>query len=136
MDSTHTSREENVDELVTRIFQPDTLVPYEYFTTSQRSIALEPEKHLMHAILEDAINTFRLHQGAAGGRQRKLFLDAQRWIWARNDEWPFSYENICSALGLDPQFLRSGLARWKEEREANAATKRSSRYPALRRVGH
>ena len=59
MEATYTHREENVDELVTRVFQPDTLVPYEYFTTSQRSIPLEPEKHLMHAILEDAINCFQ-----------------------------------------------------------------------------
>jgi len=135
MTFTNTIHEDHNDDMVTRIFQSDTLVPYEYFANSQRTAPLEPEKHLMHAILEDAINTFRLHQGATAGRQRKLFLDAQRWIWAHNDDWPFSFENICSALGLDPQFLRSGLARWKQQHEANAEAKRSSRYPALRRVG-
>ena len=135
MTFTNTIHEDRNEDMVTRIFQSDTLVSYEYFANSQRTMPLEPEKHLMHAILEDAINTFRLHQGSTAGRQRKLFLDAQRWIWARNDEWPFSFENICSALGLDPQFLRSGLARWKQQHEANAEAKRASRYPVLRRVG-
>jgi hypothetical protein len=137
MTLTTTTREDHGDEILTRIFQADSLMPYEYFENARRKLPLEPEKHLMQAILEDAINTFRLHVGAKSGRQRKLFLDAQRWIWSKNEDWPFSFENICTVLGLDPGFLRNGLARWKEQHQtaARPASLPGSHYPAMRRAG-
>ena len=135
MTLTYSSRDDHSEDVLTRIFQTDTLTPYEYLANSRRTLPLEPEKHLMQAILEDAINTFRLHVGTKSGRQRKLFLDAQRWIWARSDDWPFSFENVCATLGLDPQFLRSGLARWKEQHSQPDVVRARPRYPEMRRVG-
>lgn len=127
-----TSKDDSADEFVNKVFFPDSLITYEYFENTRRKLPLEPEKHLMQAILEDAINTYRLHFGTKTGRHRKLFLDAQRWIWSTDDEWPFSFENICSALGLDPSFLRHGLQRWKERDEKQLAAQ-ADKYPALRR---
>lgn len=127
-----TSRDDSADEFVNKVFLPDSLITYEYFENTSRKLPLEPEKHLMQAILEDAINIYRLHFGTKTGRHRKLFLDAQRWIWSTDDEWPFSFENICSALGLDPSFLRHGLQRWKERHEKQLAAQ-ADKYPALRR---
>lgn len=33
------------DEIITWFFQPDTLVPYEYFETARHKLPLEAEKH-------------------------------------------------------------------------------------------
>lgn len=68
---------------LTRMFQPDPLTPYDYLRNSRRTVPLEPEKHLMYAILEEAIKTFRLHVSTKSGREHRLFLDAQLWIMAR-----------------------------------------------------
>jgi hypothetical protein len=97
------------------MFQPDPLTPYDYLRTSRRAVHLEPEKHLMHAILEEAIKTFRLHVSSKSKREHKLFLEAELWIMDPADNWLFSFENVCEVLGLDPAFVRSGLARWKEQ---------------------
>jgi hypothetical protein len=134
MTLTYSPRDDQVDEIATRIFQPDTLVTYEYDETSRRATPIEPEKHLMHAVLEDAINMFQLHLSAKTRQQRRLFLDAQTWIWAKQDDWPFSFENICAVLGLDPQFLRNGLSRWRDRYERESGG-RPLHYPRLRRAG-
>ena len=43
-----------MEERVTSLFQPDTLLPEQYLDTFRRKLHLEPEKKLMLAILEDA----------------------------------------------------------------------------------
>lgn len=137
MASAYNPREDHGDDFLSKLFYPDTLVDYEYLEVSRRQQPIEPEKHLMQAILEDAVNTYRLYLGSKSGRQRRLFIDAQRWFWARNDDWPFSFESICAVLGLDPNFLRSGLRRLKEQHEDNqrTVTPEVVHYPALRRTG-
>jgi len=115
MTFTPATQENHNDELAMRVFHPDTLVPYQYFATFQRSAPLEPEKRLMHAILEDAVTSCRLYFGAKTRHHQKLFRDARQWILSRDDKWLFSFENVCAALGLDPQCLRTGLARLERE---------------------
>lgn len=108
------------DEILARLLSPDTLATYEYFKTARRKLPLEPEKRLMQAVLEDAIKTYQLYHCAINGQRRRTFLATQRWLWSHDDEWPFSFENICTTLGLDPSFLRNGLLRWKAQQEARS----------------
>lgn len=115
------------EQNIAGMYQPDPITPYDYLRTARRTVHLEPEKHLMHAILEEAIKTFRLHVSTESARERRLFLDAQLWIMARNDDWLFSFENICEVLGLDPDFVRSGLARWKEQHVDPARVRKTAR---------
>lgn len=88
----------------------------------------------MHAILEEAIKTFRMHASSKSGRDYRHFLDAQLWIMARNDDWLFSFENICEVLGLDPDFVRSGLTRWKEQQSGLAPVRKTPRYRGSKRA--
>jgi hypothetical protein len=47
------------------------------------------------------------------GRKRRYFEEAQSWINATEEQdWIFSFTNVCETLGLDPSFLRRGLNRW------------------------
>src|SRR6185295_13635322 len=69
-----------------------------------------PERALMHAVLEDAIRC--LHGGGSPMRERlSLASEARSWIESGDGRWPYSFENICSALDIDPGRVRSRLAR-------------------------
>ena len=134
MTLTESHRFDQGEQTLTRMFQPDPLTPYDYLRNSRRTAHLEPEKHLMHAILEEAIKTFRMHASSKSGHDYRLFLDAQLWIMARNDDWLFSFENICEVLGLDPDFVRSGLTRWKEQQSGVATVRKTLRYRGSKRA--
>jgi hypothetical protein len=73
---------------------------------------LEPEKRLMLAVLEGAVRDFKTYAMASTGRGKQIFIDADRWLDAR-PMGPFAFENICHAVGLDPDFIRDGLRRWR-----------------------
>jgi hypothetical protein len=73
---------------------------------------LEPEKRLMLAILEDAINCFQDNLPAQNVRGRRLFEEAEEWVVEADGDWVFSFENICEALGFNPTYVREGLLRW------------------------
>ena len=49
----------SMEERVSSLFQPDTLLPEQYLDTFRRKLQLEPEKKLMLAILEDAIACYQ-----------------------------------------------------------------------------
>jgi len=76
----------------------------------------EGEEGLMLAVLEDAIETFRMYVLAENKRGKRLFQEAEEWILEKDSDWFFSFENICGVLGLEPNYLRVGLMRWKEAR--------------------
>jgi hypothetical protein len=73
-----------------------------------------PEKALMLAILEDAICCFQKCLLAHDKRGKILFEEAKRWIFDDDGSWIFSYRNVCDVSGIDADYLRSGLLRWKE----------------------
>ena len=120
MEFTNSHQENSVNEMTMRVFHPDILLPYEYFATFQRTSPLEPEKRLLHAILEDAVTSCRLYFAATSKHHKKLFRDARQWILSRDDKWLFSFENVCSVLGLDAQCLRDGLAHLERENDRSA----------------
>jgi hypothetical protein len=114
-----------VEEVAENIFQPDTLAVHEYMENYHRKAHLEPEKILMFAILEDAVHCYRAYAFSSSTSSRRLYRDAEKWLWRNDWDWVFSFRNICEALGVDPFFLRRGLLRWKEAQTgADAITKR------------
>jgi len=78
----------------------------------ERSLAaLEGEKRLMLAVLERAVDDFRIYANIPTGRGRWLFREVTAWFDSR-ETGPFDFEGICQATGLDPDFVRMGLRRW------------------------
>ena len=67
----------------------------------------------MLAVMEDAISTFQKSVQGATRRQRRLLKETEEWIGSANTAWPFSFENICAALDIEADYLRTGLKRWK-----------------------
>ena len=113
----------NADERIASLFEPDTLLSTQYFGNLRRKTLLEPEKRLMLAILEDAINCYQDNL-LAKGRAGRLFKEAEEWILEKGSDWIFSFKNICETLGFNPEYVRQGLLRWKE--------KKAAKYPGFK----
>ena len=86
----------------------DTVASAQYFAHFGKG-PLGPQERLMLAVLEDAIECFQKYAGARDGKRERLFLEAEEWILERDSDWPFSFENICDILDLDPNYIRRGL---------------------------
>jgi len=68
----------------------------------------------MLAVLQEAVDCYQENVFDRGGKQEESFKDAEEWFFDNNHEWPFSFINICETCGLDPDYFRGGLARWKD----------------------
>jgi len=69
---------------------------------------------LMCAVLQDAINCFQRSAVSDTRRARRLAREAEEWVFANEDGYVFSFVNICTVLGLDPEYIRLGLKRWRQ----------------------
>ena len=114
------------------LFQPDILLPIQYLETLRKKTFLEPEKHLMLAVLQDAVDCFQKNIFARDRQRKKLFYEAQDWLLAENGEGGFSFQNTCEALGLSPGYVRQGLMRWKRRKLQTRAKPKLSRISATR----
>jgi len=79
-------------------------------------IQKQPECRLLWAILENGIEEYMKHAFATGRRGKRLFREAEAWIMHDDPTWLCSFVSICHALSIEPEYLRSGLKRWREER--------------------
>lgn len=95
-------------------FRLDELIEEEFYSTRERKL-LAPETELMLAVLKDGIAHI-----LKGGERRKRKREAQevaqdqRWMIEENDDWVFSFENICTALQINPSWLRRGIIQKKK----------------------
>ena len=108
-----------MDERVSSLFQPDTLIPEQFQETFRRLTHLEPEKRLMLAVLEDGVACFQKYAAARDGRGKTIFKETEEWILGTSGEWLFSFPTVCESLGLDSDYLRKGLLRWKMAQMVN-----------------
>ena len=105
---------------------PDGLLPVQFVELLQRSAERTPEQRLMVAVLEDALRTFCGRGGSPGRRNRRLFQEAADWFASSDASWPFAFEYICDALGLEPAWIRQLLRRSEGMQPA--------RIPTIRRL--
>ena len=93
--------------------ESDLMVPSQFFDRIKVEHSAQPEKRLMLAVMEDAISTFQKSVRGLTRRQRRLLRETEEWVSESDTQWPFSFENICSALDIEPGYLRRGLRDWK-----------------------
>lgn len=114
---------------VRRIFAPDPAAEERFQKVFGGQRALESEKKLMLAILEDAfcmlqIKRCRTQRCCEEEKNPKArydckFHEALDWIFGKGDEWHqedylFTFETICEVLGFNPEYLRSGIKKFFE----------------------
>ncbi len=71
---------------------------------------------LMWAILKDTLRAYQSCMDARTVRQQRRFREADQWIHSRDASWVFSFESICAVLGIDSDYLRAEIARWRRKR--------------------
>jgi hypothetical protein len=107
------SNQSLVEEHASATLEADLIVPSQFFDRIKAEHSSQPEKRLMLAVMEDAVATFQKSVAGATRRQRRLLKETEEWINSHDTAWAFSFENICTALDIEPDYLRSGLKRWK-----------------------
>ncbi|RMF20862.1 MAG: hypothetical protein D6760_10610 [Deltaproteobacteria bacterium] len=97
-----------VEEEARRATEPDPQL-------GDEPLQWSPELSLMLAILEDAIACYR--KTLKRPRQNPEILARQAEFWLRLDDWdsPFSFNNICEALRLDPEATRQRILASRDE---------------------
>ena len=90
----------------------------------------EPENRLMLAVLEEALVTFQRGLNSPVPERRKRFCEVDKWVSEKDSDWPFSFENICQTLCIDPDYIRAGLRTLKCQ---SLMTRSQSRRRKLRR---
>ncbi len=107
---------ETLDEKLPGLFEPDTLLPVQYFEAMRRKHLLEGEKRLVLSVLEDAIECFMKCIDSSTNKGQRLFRDAEEWINLEDKKWVFSFDNVCDMLDVNPEYMRRGLREWKERK--------------------
>lgn len=122
-------------EDVSKLFEPDLITAEQHRDRVRAEVTDQPEVRLMLAVMEDAVATYQRYATEASGRSRRLFEEAESWIDSTDTSWPYSFENICAALRVEPQRIRRGLHDWRTARlcEQRAGKKGTYRFP-FRRV--
>ncbi len=132
------------DEKLSSLFEPDQLLATQFLDTYRRKTHLQPEKVLMFAVLKDAVTCIEKYAASSKGRGRRLFGETRDWVLLEDEEWPFSFNNICGALGYEPAYLRRALVQMMDHESARTriaralksedAAKRKSSRKMMRRA--
>jgi pyrroloquinoline quinone (PQQ) biosynthesis protein C len=91
-----------------------SLLPAQYnaLVRGRRWAGSEAELGLMLAVLKDAVRIYLSDRNATTRERRVRFEETRRWFAKRSGRRPdglFAYENLCEALGIDPDHLRARL---------------------------
>ena len=97
-----------------KMFQPDVLLPTQFFAAMRKRVPQEAEYRLILAVLEDAIECYQKHVFTDDSKARVLFEETESWLSSDDREWPYSFVNICEILNLNPGYLRGGLQQWQD----------------------
>jgi hypothetical protein len=91
-------------------FEPDFLVPVQFFDLTRRRSTLDGETRLVFAVLEDAVRCYVKTVDSSRRCDREQFDEVRRWFHAEaGTHSPFSFEYVCDVLGIEPAALRERL---------------------------
>ena len=94
---------------------PAAVLPEQFHGSPRQNYKVRGEIALMQSVLEDAIDCFQKQFGAPRFRDYRIAKEAEQWFFTDDYTWPFSFVNICSVLGIDPEYVRRGLNKQKAE---------------------
>jgi len=87
----------------------DSIVAEALFGSSSHNGPVSAERELMIAVLSDAIECFWKYRKSRAALAIRLYQEAKAWLFADNENQPFSFQNICQALRLEPSYIRRGI---------------------------
>ena len=115
---------------------PDILTPAQWYAGVHGD---EPRFHgvkqLMLAVLVDALRCLQTCASARTVTHRRRLAEAEAWIADRNAQGPFTFETVCEALGIDANYLRTGVRKWVQQRLTGKHSHRQVRHEPNGRLG-
>ena len=93
---------------------PEDILPSQFFERSFTTGRVQPEKLLLHAMLNEAVLCVQNGIDAKSQRQQRLAEEALDWFYNKKREWPFSFLNICDYLDLDTYKFLQGVEKMRE----------------------
>ena len=91
------------------ILVPDSALPTQFDDIWHRSRAITPERALALAILWEAVLDLDKYRFAPRRRQQRLYWEAYTWVTSDDRAWPFSFANLCDAIGISIDPARKQL---------------------------
>ena len=88
----------------------ETVLVDELIQSSQDGYAKGPERTLMAAVLFDGLQAYMSFVCARTRDSKNRFREAFNWVNSKDNDYVFSFLSVCEGLGIDPDFLRIGLA--------------------------
>jgi hypothetical protein len=117
-----------------QFFAPDIITPEQFAERTRPASADRPEMRLMVAVMENGIATYLRYATEARipakRRARRLFGEAKAWVESDDTSWPYSFANLCMALGFDVSQMRKGLGTLQD----NVPVERTSSRLSIRRI--
>ena len=107
----------------------DAFMPVQFYPVRRASVSGEPVLRLMDAVLVDALRRFQRNFEARYRHGQKEFREAQFWIFQDKGSGPFSFEDVCDVLGVDPRRLRDLIVRWENDRRSTNKQRMMRRMP-------
>ena len=109
-------------------FDEGGILPVQFYQAPHDSGEGKAIRRLMIAILVDAIHCYQA--GARRGWKDREASAARLWMFGNYPEFPFSFANVCAALGPSPDRLRERLL-LDHEQTASGGRPRLVRRPAI-----
>lgn len=103
-----------------------TVLPDQYLAAPTARLAL-PQRRLMMAVLQTVVDdvqgsAHRRGSGCLGPADQREFERARAYVQSTDRSWPFSFENVCEAVGVDADSLRRAFERLLEESSSPAVS--------------
>jgi hypothetical protein len=88
---------------------PDAVLPAQVSGGVRWDADTSGPRALMLAVLVDAVRCIENGRWQHRFGARRLAAEAEAWVRSDRADWPFSFLNICEALGIDVDAMRRRL---------------------------
>jgi hypothetical protein len=111
---------------LSREFSDDSPFPVDSPVEGEIRHLWDGELSLRWSILLNAVDSYRQTQIATNGLTLVRHQQDKRWFNSNDRTWPFSFLNICDAIGIDPSCVRKHLLELARQHTSIAAESRST----------
>ena len=91
------------------ILIPEAALPTQFDEIWHKTRAITPERALALAVMWEAVLDLDRYRFAQRRRQQRLYWEAYEWVISDRRDWPFSFVNLCDAIGLAAGPVRKRL---------------------------
>jgi len=102
------------------LIEPGLILPGQFFAgIRRRAMTMSGEYRLALAVLEAAVGDFQKYVFSRESFGRRIFCEVYSWLMDDQEPAPdadgLTFRFICEALGLDADYVRQGLERWRQQ---------------------